>query len=86
MKHLGHPIFCDKTYGGDLVVKGNRFTNYKKFVENSFKIINRQALHAKSLGFVHPKTKKEVFFDSELPSDIQEIIKKWKKYEAPRDH
>ena len=79
MKHLGHPIFCDKTYGGDLVVKGNRFTNYKKFVENSFKIINRQALHAKSLGFVHPKTKKEVFFDSELPSDIQEIIKKWKK-------
>ena len=75
MKHLGHPIFCDKTYGGDLVVKGNRFTNYKKFVENSFKIINRQALHAKSLGFVHPKTKKEVFFDSELPSDIQEIIK-----------
>ena len=48
MKHLGHPIFCDKTYGGDLVVKGNRFTNYKKFVENSFKIINRQALHAKS--------------------------------------
>lgn len=86
MKHLGHPIFCDKTYGGDLVVKGNRFTNYKKFVENSFKIISRQALHAKSLGFVHPKTKKEVFFDSELPSDIQEIIKKWKKYEAPRDH
>ena len=86
MKHLGHPIFCDKTYGGDLVVKGNRFTNYKKFVENSFKMINRQALHAKSLGFVHPKTKKEVFFDSELPSDIQEIIKKWKKYEAPRDH
>jgi len=86
MKYLGHPIFCDKTYGGDLVVKGNRFTNYKKFVENSFKIINRQALHAKSLGFVHPKTKKEVFFDSELPSDIQEIIKKWKKYEAPRDH
>ena len=86
MKHLGHPIFCDKTYGGDLIVKGNRFTNYKKFVENSFKIINRQALHAKSLGFVHPKTKKEVFFDSELPSDIQEIIKKWKKYEAPRDH
>ena len=69
-----------------MVVKGNRFTNYKKFVENSFKIINRQALHAKSLGFVHPKTKKEVFFDSELPSDIQEIIKKWKKYEAPRDH
>ena len=86
MRHLGHPIFCDKTYGGNLIVKGNRFTNYKKFVENSFKIINRQALHAKSLGFLHPKTKKEVFFDSELPLDIQEVIKKWKKYEVPKNH
>lgn len=86
MRHIGHPVFCDKTYGGDLIVKGNRFTNYKKFVENSFKIINRQALHAKSLGFLHPKTKKEVFFDSELPLDIKEVIEKWKKYEIPKNH
>ncbi len=86
MKHIGHPIFCDKTYGGNLIVKGNRFSNYKKFVENSFKIINRQALHAKSLGFIHPKTKKEVFFDSDLPKDIRAVIEKWKKYELPENY
>ena len=81
MKHLGHPVFCDKPTG-DSIVKGNRFSNYKRFVENSFKLINRQALHAKSLGFVHPKTKKKVYFDTELPEDIQNVISKWKKYEA----
>ena len=86
MKHIGHPIFCDKTYGGNLIVKGNRFSNYKKFVENSFKIIKRQALHAKSLGFIHPKTKKEVFFDSDLPKDIRAVIEKWKKYELPENY
>ena len=86
MKHIGHPIFCDKTYGGNLIVKGNKFSNYKKFVENSFKIINRQALHAKSLGFIHPKTKKEVFFDSDLPKDIRAVIEKWKKYELPENY
>ena len=86
MKHLGHPIFCDKTYGGNMIVKGNRFSNYKRFVENSFKLINRQALHAKSLGFVHPKTKKKMYFETDLPQDIQEVISKWKKYEAPSSH
>ena len=86
MKHLGHPIFCDKTYGGNTIVKGNRFSNYKRFVENSFKLINRQALHAKSLGFVHPKTKKKMYFETDLPQDIQEVISKWKKYEAPSNH
>jgi len=86
MKHIGHPIFCDKTYGGNIIVKGNKFTNYKRFVENSFKLIDRQALHAKSLGFVHPKTKKEMWFDSELPHDIQEVISKWKKYERPENY
>ena len=60
--------------------------DYKKFVENSFKIINRQALHAKSLGFIHPKTKKEVFFDSDLPKDIRAVIEKWKKYELPENY
>ena len=86
MKHIWHTIFCDKTYGGNLIVKGNKFSNYKKFVENSFKIINRQALHAKSLGFIHPKTKKEVFFDSDLPKDIRAVIEKWKKYELPENY
>ena len=86
MKHIGHPIFCDKTYGGKLVVKGNRFTNYKKFVENSFKIIERQALHAKSLGFIHPTKKKEVFFDSELPDDMKNLLDKWRKYEVPKSY
>ena len=86
MKHLGHPIFCDKTYGGNTIVKGNRFSNYKRFVENSFKLINRQALHAKSLGFVHPITKKKMHFETDLPQDIQEVISKWKKYEAPSSH
>ena len=86
MKHIGHPIFCDKTYGGDVIVKGNRFSNYKRFVENSFKMINRQALHAKSLGFIHPKTKKKINFDSELPVDIQNVIDKWKKYELPNSY
>ena len=86
MKHIGHPIFCDKTYGGNMIVKGNRFTNYKRFVENSFKLINRQALHAKSLGFVHPKTKKEMVFESDLPDDIQSVILKWRKYEAPDNY
>ena len=86
MKHIGHPIFCDKTYGGNIIVKGNRFTNYKRFVENSFELINRQALHAKSLGFIHPKTKKEMMFESDLPDDMQNVILKWRKYEAPDNY
>jgi 23S rRNA pseudouridine1911/1915/1917 synthase len=80
MKHIGHPIFNDKTYGGDQVVKGNRFTNYKKFVENNFKLMPRQGLHAKSLGFIHPTSNKKIFFDSELPEDFKEVINRWKKY------
>ena len=86
MKHIGHPIFCDKPYGGNQILKGNRFSNYKRFVENSFKIIDRQALHAKSLGFKHPTTKKEMFFDSSLPKDISQVIQKWKKYELPDNY
>jgi Pseudouridylate synthases, 23S RNA-specific len=86
MKHMGHPIFCDKTYGGDVMVKGNKFSNYKRIVENSFKKINRQALQAKSLGFIHPKTKKKINFDSELPVDIQKVIDKGKKYELPNSY
>ena len=86
MKHIGHPIFCDRSYGGKLIVKGNRFTNYKKFVDNSFNIINRQALHAKSLCFIHPSTKKEVYFESDLPDDMSLLLEKWRKYEVPKSY
>ena len=80
MKHIGNPIFNDKMYGGDHIVKGTVFSKYKKFVENCFKILPRQALHAKSLGFIHPKSKQYVFFESDLPSDFKTLLSKWKKY------
>ncbi len=80
LKYLGHPLFNDATYGGDKVLSGNVYTKYKQFVQNGFKILPRQALHAKTLGFIHPVTKKEVQFDSELPEDFQELIKKWEDY------
>ncbi|MFN8692659.1 MAG: RluA family pseudouridine synthase, partial [Cyclobacteriaceae bacterium] len=80
MKHLGHPLFNDEMYGGSDVVKGTVFTKYKQFVENCFKIIPRQALHAKTLGFVHPATKEWMQFDSELPQDMQDVLAKWENY------
>lgn len=79
-KHLGHPLFNDATYGGSSVVKGTRFSKYKSFVDNAFKMIPRQALHAKSLGFIHPRTKNFVQFDSELPEDFQNVLTKWEEY------
>lgn len=82
MKHIGHPIFNDETYGGNQILKGTTFTKYKQFVENCFKLIPRQALHAKSLGFIHPTTGKEFFFDSELPEDMLQVIEKWRKYSS----
>ena len=80
MKHIGHPLFNDNEYGGDKILKGTRFSKYKQFIENCFKILPRQALHAKSLGFIHPKTNQKIHFDSDLPQDFQELIKKWKVY------
>jgi len=80
MKYLGHPLFNDAMYGGDQIVKGTTFTKFKQFVENCFKIIPRQALHAKSLGFVHPITGKFLQFDSELPKDFVDVIEKWENY------
>ncbi|UXP34118.1 RluA family pseudouridine synthase [Reichenbachiella agarivorans] len=80
LKYIGHPLFNDATYGGDKILKGTTFTKYKQFVDNCFKMIPRQALHAKSLGFVHPSTNKFVQFDSELPSDFQSVIEKWENY------
>jgi len=79
-KHAGHPLFNDETYGGNAILKGTTFTRYRQFVENCFKIIPRQALHAKSLGFRHPVTGKQMFIDSELPRDMQEVISKWENY------
>ncbi len=80
MQHIGHPLFNDDFYGGDKIVKGTVFTKYKQFVDNCFALCPRQALHAKELGFIHPRTRKEVFFTSELPDDMQAVIEKWKKY------
>ncbi|MFI5222439.1 MAG: RluA family pseudouridine synthase [Bacteroidia bacterium] len=80
MKDIGHPVFADETYGGDRIVKGTTFTKYKQFIDNCFDLCKRQALHAKSLGFIHPTTKKEIYFDSELPGDMQAVIEKWRGY------
>lgn len=80
MKHLGHPLFNDAMYGGDKVLKGTNFTKYKQFVENCFKMMPRQALHAKSLGFVHPDTGKTIFFEADLPADFAAVLDKWEKY------
>lgn len=80
MKHIGHPLFNDDFYGGDKIVKGTIFSKYKQFVDNCFAICPRQALHAKTLGFIHPTTEKEIFFDTELPDDMQRVIEKWRGY------
>jgi len=82
MRYIKHPLFNDETYGGDQIIKGTTFTKYKQFVNNCFKIIPRQSLHAKSLGFIHPSTNKYIFFDSELPDDMQNVIEKWRKYSS----
>ena len=80
MKFIGHPLFNDVMYGGDKIIKGTVFTKYKQFVDNCFKLIQRQALHAKTLGFVHPDSQKFMQFDSELPQDISAVLEKWEKY------
>ena len=80
LKYIKHPIFNDNEYGGDEILKGTTFTKYKQFVNNCFNMLPRQALHAKSLGFIHPGTGKYIFFDSELPEDMQSVIDKWRQY------
>ena len=80
MKYLGNPIFNDERYGGNKILKGTMFTKYKQFVENCFKLLPRQALHAKSIGFNHPRSNKIMSFESELPNDIQLCLEKWKNY------
>ncbi len=80
MKYIGHTLFNDERYGGNLILKGTTFTKYKQFVENCFKVLPRQALHAKTLGFKHPVTGKFLQFDSPLPQDMEECIDKWRNY------
>lgn len=79
---MGHPLFNDERYGGSEIRKGTIYAKYRQFIENCFKLCPRQALHAKTLGFVHPRTKKWIQFDSELPSDMQALIDKWRAYVA----
>ena len=79
-KHIGHTLFNDERYGGDQILKGTTFTKYKQFVENCFKVLPRQALHAKTLGFTHPTTGKFMQFDSPIPEDIKACLEKWHTY------
>ena len=85
MKHIGHPLFNDEAYGGDQILKGTTFTKYKQFIGNCFKIMPRQALHAKSLGFTHPITGKYMLFDSDMPADFAEVLDKWRNYAKHRE-
>jgi 23S rRNA pseudouridine1911/1915/1917 synthase len=82
--YIKHPVFNDDEYGGDKILKGTTFSNYQQFVRNCFKIMPRQALHAKSLAFNHPVTGKRLLFDSELPDDMQQVINKWRNYISGR--
>jgi len=83
--HIKHPLFNDEEYGGNQILKGTTFTKYQQFIKNCFRILPRQALHAKSLAFDHPVTKKRLYFDSELPDDMVQVIEKWRKYISGRD-
>jgi len=83
--HIRHPLFNDVEYGGDQIIKGTTFTKYQQFIKNCFKILPRQALHAKSLAFDHPVTGKRLYFDSGLPDDMVQVIEKWRKYLSGRD-
>jgi 23S rRNA pseudouridine1911/1915/1917 synthase len=83
--HIKHPLFNDEEYGGDQILKGTTFTKYQQFIKNCFKILPRQALHAKSLAFDHPVTGKRLSFDSDLPDDMVQVIEKWRKYISGRE-
>jgi len=85
LKHVGHPIFNDERYGGNIILKGTTFAKYKQFVNNCFEILPRQALHAKTLGFIHPATQQWMEFDSNLPDDMAQVIDRWRKYIGGRD-
>ena len=86
MKHIGHTLFNDERYGGNLILKGTTFTKYKQLVENCFKVLPRQALHAKTLGFMHPTKNEFMSFDTPIPQDMQDCIEKWKGYSKHIDN
>ncbi len=85
MQHIGHPLFSDAPYGGDKIRKGTLFAKYKSFVENCFALMPRQALHAKTLGFIHPTKKEKVLFDTAIPGDFESVLDKWRKYLQNQD-
>ena len=80
MNSIGHPLFNDARYGGDRILKGTLYTKYKQFIDNCFALCPRQALHAKTLGFIHPVTKEKISLDSEIPSDMAALLEKWRRY------
>lgn len=82
MRHIGHPLFNDARYGGDQILKGTTFSKYKQFIQNCFATCPRQALHAKTLGFVHPRTGKPMDFDTEIPADMQALLERWRAYKS----
>lgn len=83
-KYIGHTLFNDERYGGDKILKGTTFNNYRQFVQNCFKLLPRQALHAKTLGFAHPSTNKQMKFEAPIPEDILAVIEKWRVYSKSR--
>ncbi|HCV16272.1 MAG TPA: RNA pseudouridine synthase [Rikenellaceae bacterium] len=85
MDYLGHPLFNDDRYGGDKILKGPLYAKYKKFVENCFEIMPRHALHAKTLGFIHPATGHRMFFENEIPIDLKNVIEKWKNFSSSKN-
>ena len=85
MKYIGHTLFNDERYGGNIILKGTAFTKYKQFVQNCFNLCPRQALHAKTLGFIHPRTGEEMLFESSLPEDMTLMIEKWRGYISNRE-
>ena len=86
MKQLGHPLFADERYGGMEILRGERTASYRQFVQNAFQLCPRQALHARTLGFVHPTTRQQMDFTSNLPDDMEALISKWRKYTYPMMH
>jgi 23S rRNA pseudouridine1911/1915/1917 synthase len=80
MKYIGHPLFNDETYGGSRILKGTTFTKYKQFVKNCFSICPRQALHARTLGFIHPTTNEKMLFEAPFPDDMRQLLEKWTNY------
>ena len=85
MKYIGHTLFNDERYGGHEILKGTTFSKYKQFVQNCFSLCPRQALHAKTLGFVHPKTGEQMFFNSEIPSDMTDMVERWRTYSNTKE-